>query len=155
ELSLLEDETDALLAAVTTGQLDAALIGLGRYDSPPPDVESELIAQEPVVVAVHPRHPLADLGSVALNTLRTEPMIAFTLASKQRTTLETACRAAGFAPRIVAETSDLGVIIRLIEQGLGVAVLPQSALAGTAALTQLNLSRPKLRRRILLVWPTA
>jgi DNA-binding transcriptional LysR family regulator len=124
ELRLLEDETDALLAALTTGQLDAALIGLGRYDRPPPDVESLVVAREPVVVAMHPQHALAGAGSVPLHALREEPMIAFTSASKQRTTLEAACQAAGFAPRVIAETSDLGVIIELIRQQLGVACSP-------------------------------
>jgi DNA-binding transcriptional LysR family regulator len=155
ELRLIEEETDALLASLATGQLDAALIGLGRYDRPPPDVESLLVAREPVVVAVHPRHPLAERGSIPLRALRAESMIAFTSASKQRTTLEAACHAAGFAPRIVAETSDLGVIIELIHQQIGLAVLPRSALAGTATLTQLNLTQPKLNRRILLVWRPA
>jgi len=40
ELKLIEDETDALLGALATGELDAALIGLGRYDRPPRDVKS-------------------------------------------------------------------------------------------------------------------
>ena len=34
-------------------------------------------------------------------------MVALTAASKQRSNLGAACRAAGFAPQIVAETSDL------------------------------------------------
>lgn len=155
ELRLIEDETDALLAALATGQLDAALIGLGRYDRPPPDVESLLVAREPVVVAVHPQHLLAGHGSVPLHALRDEPMIAFTSASKQRSTLEAACHAAGFAPRVVAETSDLGVVIELIQEQIGVAVLPKSALEGTATVAQLSLTRPKLDRRILLVWRPA
>jgi DNA-binding transcriptional LysR family regulator len=155
ELRLLENETDALLAALATGQLDAALIGLGRYDRPPPEVESLLVAREPVVVAVHPQHALAEHGSIPLHALRAEPMIAFTSASKQRSTLEAACRAAGFAPRVVAETSDLGVVIELIQQQIGVAVLPKSALGGTATVAQLGLTRPKLDRRILLVWRPA
>jgi DNA-binding transcriptional LysR family regulator len=153
ELRLIEDETDALLAALATGQLDAALIGLGRYDRPPRDVESVLVAREPVVIAVHPEHELAGRGSIPLQALRDEPMITFTSASKQRSTLETACRAAGFAPRIVAETSDLGTIIGLIQEGIGVAVLPRSALEGAATVAQLGLARPRLGRRILLVWP--
>jgi DNA-binding transcriptional LysR family regulator len=152
ELRLMEDETDALVAALTTGQLDAALIGLGRYDRPPPEMDSVLVAREPVVVAVHPQHPLAGRGSVPLHALRTEPMIAFTSASKQRTTLEAACHTAGFTPRIVAETSDPGVIIQLIQEQIGVAVLPKSALADTVRLAQVNLTRPKLERRIVLVW---
>src|SRR5262249_87536 len=59
ELTLLEDQTDALLAALAAGQLHAALIGQGRYDRPPPSLEVLLVAREPVVVAVHPAHPLA------------------------------------------------------------------------------------------------
>jgi DNA-binding transcriptional LysR family regulator len=152
ELRLIEDETDALLTALATGELDAALIGLGRYDRPPPDMESLLIAREPVVVAVHPEHPLAGRSSIALHALRDTPMVTLTSASKQRSNLEAACRAAGFPPRIVAETSDLGVTIELIHEQIGVAVLPQSALQGAVNVTQLSLTRPRLDRRILLVW---
>jgi DNA-binding transcriptional LysR family regulator len=155
ELRLIEDETDALLAALASGQLDVALIGLGRYDRPPPDMESTLVAREPVVVAVHPQHHLAKHGSVPLHVLRDEPMIAFTSASKQRSALEAACRTAGFAPRIAVETSDLGVMTELIRQRIGVAVLPKSALAGAATLVQLGLTRPTLQRRLLLVWRNA
>jgi DNA-binding transcriptional LysR family regulator len=82
-------------------------------------------------------------------------MIAFTSASKQRSTLQAACRAVGFDPRVVAETSDPGVVIELIQEQIGVAVLPQSALPGTATVVQLTLTRPKLDRRILLVWRPA
>ena len=90
--------TDALLAALAAGQLQAALIGQGRYERPPPDLEALLVAREPVVVAVHPSHPLASRGSVPLAALREEPMVTLTRASKLRSTLETACQAAGFAP---------------------------------------------------------
>jgi len=152
ELRLIEDETDALLAALATGELDAALIGLGRYDRLPPEVGSRLVAREPVVVAVHPGHPLSGCGSIALQALREAPMVTLTSSSKQRSNLEAACRAAGFTPRIVAETSDLSVTIELIRQQIGVAVLPQSALDGAATVTQLSLTRPNLDRRILLVW---
>ncbi len=155
ELKLIEDETDALLGALATGELDAALIGLGRYDRPPRDVKSLLVAREPVVVAVHPQHPLAGHGPIPLHALRDEPMVTLTSASKQRSTLDTACRAAGFAPRVVAETSDIGVVIDLTQQQIGVAVLPKSALAGATYLTQLSLTRPKLDRRIMLVWRPA
>jgi DNA-binding transcriptional LysR family regulator len=155
ELTLLEDQTDALLAALAAGQLDAALIGQGRYDRPPPEVASLLVAREPVVVAVHPTHPLAGHDQVPLRALREEPMVTLTRASKLRSTLETACQAAGFAPRITAETSDLGVMVQLAADQLGVAVLPASGLAGTTELVQLRLTHPELDRRLLLVWRPA
>src|SRR4029453_5890088 len=53
ELTLIEDQTDTLLAALGAGELDVALLGQGRYDRPPRDVEFVLVAREPVVVAVH------------------------------------------------------------------------------------------------------
>ena len=152
DLTVIEDQTDALLAALATGELDAALIGQGRYDRPPPGVESLLVAREPVVAAVHPAHPLAGRGQIPLRALRTEPMVTLTRASKLRSTLETACQAAGFAPRIAAETSDLDVVVELAAEQVGVAVLPASGLDGAAGLIQLGLTHPKLDRRILLVW---
>src|SRR5215472_7898805 len=155
ELTLLEDQTDALLAALADGQLHAALIGQGRYDRPPAGLEMLPVAREPVVVAVHPAHPLAGRGQIPLRALRDEPMVTLTQASKLRSTLETACHAAGFAPRIAAETSDLGVLAELAAEQVGVAVLPASGLDGAAELIQLGLTHPTLDRRILLVWRPA
>ncbi len=155
ELRLIEDETDALLAALHTGELDAALIGLGSYDRLPPKVMSRLVAREPAVAAVYPEHPLSGRSSIMLRALRDTPMVALTSSSKQRSNLEAACRAAGFAPQIVAETSDLGITVELIRQQIGVAVLPRSALEGVTTVVQLTLTRPKLDRRILLTWHPA
>src|SRR5215469_3474963 len=90
-VGLVHPLPDALLAALAAGQLHAALIGQGPYDRPPPDVESLPVAREPVVVAVHPAHPLAGRGQIPLRALREEPMVTLTQASKLRSTLETAC----------------------------------------------------------------
>jgi DNA-binding transcriptional LysR family regulator len=114
-----------------------------------------LVTREPLVVAVHPTHPLAGRGQLRLRALREEPMVTLTRASKLRSTLETACQAAGFAPRIVAETSDLGVMVELAAEQVGVAVLPQSGLEGHDELVRLRLTHPTLDRRILLVWRPA
>jgi DNA-binding transcriptional LysR family regulator len=153
ELRLIEDETDALLAGLKAGDLDAALIGLGSYDRLPPDVMSRLVAREPAVAVVYPGHPLAGRGSIRLGALRDSPMVALTSSSRQRSNLEAACRAAGFAPQIVAETSDLGVTVELIRQQIGIGILPRSALEGVTTVVPLVLTRPKLERRILLAWP--
>jgi DNA-binding transcriptional LysR family regulator len=155
DLALIEGETDALLAALARGEIHAALIGLGRYDRPPPGVESMLVAREPVVVAVHPGHRFAGRASVPLVALRDEPLVTLTSSNRGRLTLESACRAAGFAPRIVAETSDLGLLVDLTAEQIGLAVLPTSALAGAFGVVQVALTRPKLDRRIMLVWRPA
>jgi len=118
-------------------------------------VESLLVAREPVVAAVHPAHPLAGRGQIPLRALREEPMVTLTQASKLRSTLETACHAAGFAPRIAAETSGLGVVAELAAEQVGITALPASGLDGAAGLVQLGLTHPTLDRRILLAWGPA
>src|SRR5262249_152922 len=92
-------------------------------------------------------------GQVPLRALRAEAMVTLTRASKLRTNLEAACQAAGFAPRIAAETSDLSVLTELAAEQVGVAVLPASGLEGVAGLVQLGLTHPKLDPRILLLCP--
>src|SRR5262245_44700454 len=69
ELTLLEDKTDALLEALFSGSLDAAVIGQGPYGELPGDLQSLLIAHEMVVVAVYPGHRLAKRSAVGVRAL--------------------------------------------------------------------------------------
>src|SRR3954447_8508202 len=155
ELALIEGEPEALGTSLSAGRLDVAVIALGRYDRPPPDLETRLIATEPVVVALHPEHLLATRAAIALRALREEPMVTLVRGSRLRNTLEAACRTAGFAPRVVAETSDLGLLVELAAERIGVAILPASGLAGTAGVAAARLSRPQLEPRIMLAWRPA
>ena len=152
EVTLTEDETDALIDATLAGSLNAAFIGLGPDQTPPQELESALIEREPAMLAVHPEHRLATRRSVRVHALRDEPIVTLTPASRLRTVLEAVCRQAGFAPRIVAETSDLGVMLALVAEQVGIAVLPRSGLDGTPGIIAINLTHPHIERRILLVW---
>jgi DNA-binding transcriptional LysR family regulator len=96
-------------------------------------------------------HPLSRSRTIAIAALRGQPMITLTRGTGLRATLEGACRDAGFAPRIIAETSQLGHMVELVAAGLGVAVMPGSALAG-AELAVLRITRPRLLRRTALAW---
>jgi DNA-binding transcriptional LysR family regulator len=64
-------------------------------------------------------------------------------------------RSAPRPTRAVAETSDRTVVLDLVAEQIGVAVLPESALERAAKVSQLSLTRPKLDRGILLVWRPA
>jgi DNA-binding transcriptional LysR family regulator len=68
--------------------------------------------------------------------------------------LESACRDAGFAPRIVAETGDLASLVELTAEGLGIAVMHRSAV-GDADLGIVQITRPRLQRRTALAWNKA
>jgi len=84
--------------------------------------------------------------------LRDESIVTLTPTSRLRTVLEAVCRQAGFVPRIVAETSDLNVMLALVAEKVGIAMLPRSGLEGAAAVTAIDLTHPRVERRIVLVW---
>jgi DNA-binding transcriptional LysR family regulator len=105
------------------------------------------------VLAVRPDHPLARRSSVGFDQLRNRPLITLTPGSGLRTVLDHACRKAGFTPRITAETSELGSLVELAAEGLGVALLPRSAIAThEPRIAVLQLTRPRLQRRAALAW---
>ena len=152
EITLTEQQNEPLLEAVAHGDVDAALVGM---PGPPlAQVRTRVIATDPLVIAVRRDHPLGGRKTVTLQQLREEPMITLTHGTGLRTVLETACRDAGFTPRITAETSELGSLVELAAEGLGVAILPRSALDG-ADVAVVRLSRPRLQRRTALAWNPA
>jgi DNA-binding transcriptional LysR family regulator len=103
------------------------------------------------VLAVARDHRLGGRKTIALSGLREEPMITLTPGSGLRTILEAACHDAGFAPRITAETGDLGSLVELVAAGLGVAVVPRSA-AHDRDVAVVPITRPRLQRRTALAW---
>jgi DNA-binding transcriptional LysR family regulator len=152
EIALTEHQNEPLLEAVAGGDVDAALVGMPG--SPPPHVRTRIVATVPLAIAVPRDHPLSRGQTVTLARLRDEPMITLTHGTGLRTVLESACRDAGFTPRIMAETGELASLVELVAAGLGVALLPGSALAG-ADVAALRLTRPRLERRTALAWNPA
>ena len=152
ELTIVEDETDALLDGLAAGDLHTAFLGLGPGQETPVSLQAIVVAREPAVLAVHPQHPLATRRSVPLSALRDEPVVTLTRASRLRTVLETQCRQAGFDPRIVAETSDLTVMVQLVAEGIGVALMPLSGGEEARDVVTLAVTDPAIDRRIVLGW---
>jgi DNA-binding transcriptional LysR family regulator len=83
----------------------------------------------------------------------TEPVVSLTHNSLLRLTLEQACRAAGFAPNVVAETSDLDFLVQLAAEQVGVAILPASGVLHAEGLAVIPLTGPSIERRLVFVWP--
>lgn len=150
EISLVEDDSDGLLASVGARRLDLALVGLA--DDPPAGIAVQIIADEPLHAAVAPDHQLASRSSVPIRALAAHDLIALPRGTGGRTALEAACARAGVAPRIVIEASDPRVLAAMAERRLGVAVLPDS---GWKDLTLIPIVRPELRSRLALAWRDA
>jgi DNA-binding transcriptional LysR family regulator len=159
-ITLRTGDPEVLAEDVATGALDAAVIGVSAARLPAGPggrtlrsvLASQPVATEPVVVAVAPDHHLAGATETTLWDLRHEPFLTMTHGSGLRTVLETACAEAGFSPRVQTQIDDLILLAEVVTQGLGVALLPQSAARRMPRLVQLTLRRPRLDRPMVLVW---
>jgi DNA-binding transcriptional LysR family regulator len=150
EVRATEGYAAELITAVQRGELDAAITGLPDTAKPPPGVTVTELAIDPLVVAVSPDHPLAREPGIPITRLRDEPMVTLVGDSSQRAHIERACRKAGFEPRITAETMRLSLLWELVSQGVGIAVVPRSSPGSGTKVTLVQLTRPRLRVRVVL-----
>lgn len=153
-ITLAEDTSDRLAEMLMDGRLDLALIG--SAGDAVPGVDAVVVADEELVAAVAPGHPLAGSGSVAVGALREVPMVSLPRGTGVRAALDAACAGAGFAPRIVFEASALPMVLHLAARGLGLAVVPASTAAAPASAPRvLQITNPRIRSRLELAWNSA
>ncbi|WP_330261444.1 LysR family transcriptional regulator [Streptomyces sp. NBC_00539] len=158
EIALTEDTSERMLAALHRGELDIAVIGLAREDSPP-GISLHVVIDEPVVVAAAPDHPVLALGGregLALAELRDRPLISLPRGTGLRGVLERACAQAGFRPRVAFEAAAPRVLAQLAARGLGVAVVPalEAGAAAAFGVRTREITAPGLRARVALAWRT-
>jgi DNA-binding transcriptional LysR family regulator len=157
EIVLREEATEQLAALLAAGRVDLALVHVTEEDLPPSladaAVATEPLYSEDLVLIMAPDHPLAERGEVALAELRDEVFIAFKPGSGLRRALARAGEEAGFKPRVIFESGDLGAIRGLVAAGLGISVVPRSvAEAPGAAIAVVPLGALPLTRTVLLAW---
>ncbi|MFF5226657.1 LysR substrate-binding domain-containing protein [Dactylosporangium sp. NPDC000521] len=152
EITLAEDTTDRLVEGLLSGHLDAAIIA---YDAPPPDLDVRMLTDEAIDAAVATGHAWARRSAVRIADLRDRPLVCLPGGTGIRGILESACAAAGFAPRVAFEAGTPQVVARLAARGLGVAILPASIARGFDGLHALRITRPALSGRLGLAWRRA
>ena len=140
---------------VRASRASEAEVGFVPLPTGLPELE-EMELWEDGMVLVAPRdHRLAGSRQVRLAELASEPFI-FT--SRRRTpilfirTLE-ACRAAGFEPQVVCRGPGPHLIVRLVEAGIGISILPRISLhmVRGASVSLIPLSDPGLTARYGLI----
>jgi DNA-binding transcriptional LysR family regulator len=123
DVRLREGPLAELADGVRSGQLHAAVC---FQDVTQPRRQHEgtrrhELFEEPMVLALPPRHRLARRQSLSLDDLRGEPWTA----PSRHGLVARACREAGFEPRITIETSDPLAIGAVVRAGLAVTLTPQ------------------------------
>jgi DNA-binding transcriptional LysR family regulator len=151
QLLVEEGGSRDLVREVTRGSLDLALVILPLAEDTPL-VTSPILREHLVVVSPVSGAPPAQ-GAVPLlprraylriTDLRDRPMVMFRPGYDLREATISACRHAGFEPRLAVEGGEMDAVLRFVEVGLGIAVVPSMVLAGRPGLrgTPLVLDEP-------------
>ncbi|MCU1645775.1 MAG: Bacterial regulatory helix-turn-helix protein lysR family protein [Nocardia sp.] len=127
DISLTEDTAAALVRRLSDGALDVAFTSL--TDGTVAGLQTRELHSERVVAVFLPGDPFARHPELPLNFLSERPLIALPEGSGLRCQLDQTLAHAGVRAHIAFEAGSPDILVRMVEKGLGVALVPQSALA--------------------------
>jgi DNA-binding transcriptional LysR family regulator len=157
-ITFREVHTRQVLELLQRGEVDLGLIHLGKVDrtvvggsTASPLLALAQLGSEPLVLIVNPSHQLAGQSVVPFEALRGETLIAFRPGATVRKMVALAAKRCGFAPHIGFTTANIGTVRAFVSAGLGVALVPRSALdAPSPPLRAIHVESPRLERIITL-----
>ncbi|SMX86881.1 DNA-binding transcriptional regulator, LysR family [Brevibacterium antiquum] len=156
ELELVEKGSRELIEALGAGELDLALIT--RTLSPSaqmPRLRMQGVLSEDLVVIAAAESPRGGAeflpgDTVTLADVAALPQVLFHHGYDLREATSAAFDAAGLAPNIVVEGAEMDAVLRFVERGLGVAIVPAMVLVDRPRLTSAQLLEPSLSRTVSL-----
>ena len=110
------------------GEADLAIVF--GHGGPPREVDQlawRPLLREPVHLVVRREHPVVGLRRLRLESLSEETWVGGCLRCREH--LVQCCRSAGFEPDVRHTSDDYVVVQNLVARGLGITLLPASALA--------------------------
>jgi DNA-binding transcriptional LysR family regulator len=120
-----------------------------------PEIVGTPLYEDELVLVVEPAHPFAERGRIRVGEIASEHLILFDRTSSYHELTSSLFRQARVVPRGVMEVDAIDAATKMVEQGLGVALLPYTAVAGDLAagrLARATLADAKaIRRRIVAV----
>jgi len=131
---------------------DEVQVGLGRALQHP-EIALQPFYEEELVLVVAPDHPFARDHEVSISEVATEQLILFDRTSSYYEITQAAFLDAGVALRGVMELDNIEAAKKMVQRGLGVSLLPRTAIAqevdaGTLARVELRDAAP-MRRQIV------
>ncbi|MCV6964336.1 LysR family transcriptional regulator [Mycobacterium intermedium] len=150
---VIEDQTERLLAFLRDGALDAALIALPAET---PGIREVPIYEEDFVLALPPGHPLAGKRRVPSTALSELPLLLLDDGHCLRDQALEVCQKAGVRAELAdTRAASLATAVQCVSGGLGVTLIPESAVAVETARSGVGLAyfaAPRPGRRIGLVF---
>jgi DNA-binding transcriptional LysR family regulator len=119
----LSNHTEQEIEEALLRDPDLALGVAAPYESSPDLEYLHLFSLDWFLIAP-PRHPLLKKRRLRLHDLTELPLILFERGSTGRTHVIDAFHGLGLSPRVDMETTNTEIIVRMVEAGLGVSIVP-------------------------------
>ncbi|MDQ3292204.1 MAG: LysR family transcriptional regulator [Bacteroidota bacterium] len=119
-----EQPNQNLVHELNNGTMDVAFVRTWLHVE---NLQEDLILSEPFVAVLPEHHPLANNKKIAVKDLQQEKFITFTRECGPTIfdNFVVLCAKAGFTPHILHHASQLNSVLRLVECGFGISLLPQ------------------------------
>ena len=103
-------------------------VGFNRIITPLPDIASELVSTESLLLAINASHPLAEQTVVPFQSLADHPLVMFPAGSRPGLIDKVLglCQQGGFVPQVSQEVGDVISAVALVARGFGACLVSQS-----------------------------
>ncbi len=143
--------SEEVVDLVARGEVELGIVRLLRDTR----VRSRPLYEDELVLVAPPDHPFAVTGAIDVAEVSHARLILFDRTSSYYELTNALFRVAGVVPRGVMEVDNIEAAKRMVEQGLGVALLPGTAVADSLAAGSLReiemIGADTIRRRIVAV----
>jgi len=126
QLSVRSGHSEEVLEMVLREEVEVGLMRPIHHA----DVISSLLYEDELVLVVHRGHPFASTAQIRMDQMATEHLILFDRTSSYHELTSALFRQAGIAPRGYLEVDNIDAAKRMVEQRLGIALLPRTSVQG-------------------------
>lgn len=152
DVSIRTGRSEQVLSMI---QSDEVQVGIVRSLSHP-DIETIHLYDDEIVLSVNPDHPFAASGTATVEDAASEPIVLFDRGSSYFGLIHGFFRQAGVVPNVSMELDSLEATKRMVEEGLGVALVPLVTIEReleTGMLVKIEIvDAPPLKRPISLIY---
>jgi DNA-binding transcriptional LysR family regulator len=149
-LSVRSGHSEEILEMVLREEVEIGLMRPIQH----PEVTATLLYEDELVLVVHRGHRFAAGGHVRMGELATENLILFDRTSSYHELTSAIVRQAGISPRGRLDVDNIDAAKRMVEQRLGIALLPRTSVqaeVGTGRLVPVAITdMPPVRRQIVV-----
>lgn len=148
EMRLIEQSSEGVAELVETHQAELGFLQLPVGGD---RCVQRTVLTERFVVLLPKSHPLARSRKIRLKELSADSFVFYK--GRARDTALSACREAGFEPRVACESGELETVRALVAAGLGIAIVPQlGTLDMPRTIRAVPLIEPGIQRQIGVIW---